>query len=156
MKEATNVSFNRITLSEGCGEEKMRFNALIPELSVTDIEKSKWFYIELLGFKLEYEREDDKFIFVSLEEETQMMLEEINGHWDTGELKHPFGRGINFQIDIKDLQPVIDRLRKQNIPLFREPTVSKYKSNDTTFIQKEFLVQDPDGYLLRFSQEMAG
>lgn len=48
----------------------MRFNALIPELSVTDIEKSKWFYIELLGFKLEYEREDDKFIFVSLEEET--------------------------------------------------------------------------------------
>ncbi|MCP1531076.1 bleomycin resistance protein [Bacillus pumilus] len=156
MKEATNVSFNRITLSEGCGEEKMRFNALIPELSVTDIEKSKWFYIELLGFKLEYEREDDKFIFVSLEEETQMMLEEINGHWDTGELKHPFGRGINFQIDIKDVQPVIDRLRKQNIPLFREPTVSKYKSNDTTFIQKEFLVQDPDGYLLRFSQEMAG
>nr|WP_189286545.1 VOC family protein [Bacillus pumilus] len=137
----------------------MRFNALIPELSVTAIEKSKWFYIELielLGFKLEYEREDDKFIFVSLEEETQMMLEEINGHWDTGELKHPFGRGINFQIDIKDVQPVIDRLRKQNIPLFREPTVSKYKSNDTTFIQKEFLVQDPDGYLLRFSQEMAG
>ncbi|MDR6749067.1 catechol 2,3-dioxygenase-like lactoylglutathione lyase family enzyme [Bacillus pumilus] len=156
MKEATNGSFNRITLSEGCGEEKMRFNALIPELSVTNIEKSKWFYIELLGFKLEYEREDDKFIFVSLEEETQMMLEEINGHWDTGELKHPFGRGINFQIDIKDVQPVIDRLRKQNIPLFREPTVSKYKSNDTTFIQKEFLVQDPDGYLLRFSQEMAG
>ncbi|WP_429783298.1 bleomycin resistance protein [Bacillus zhangzhouensis] len=156
MREATNGSFNRITLSEGCGEEKMRFNALIPELSVTDIEKSKWFYIELLGFKLEYEREDDKFIFVSLEEETQMMLEEINGHWDTGELKHPFGRGINFQIDIEDVQPVIDRLRKQNIPLFREPTVSKYKSNDTTFIQKEFLVQDPDGYLLRFSQEMAG
>ncbi|WP_437435413.1 bleomycin resistance protein [Bacillus pumilus] len=156
MREATNGSFNRITLSEGCGEEKMRFNALIPELSVTDIEKSKWFYIELLGFKLEYEREDDKFIFVSLEEETQMMLEEINGHWDTGELKYPFGRGINFQIDIEDVQPVIDRLRKQNIPLFREPTVSKYKSNDTTFIQKEFLVQDPDGYLLRFSQEMAG
>ncbi|WP_438824732.1 bleomycin resistance protein [Bacillus pumilus] len=155
MKETTNGSFNRITLSEGCGEEKMRFNALIPELSVTDIEKSKWFYIELLGFKLEYEREDDKFIFVSLEEETQMMLEEINGHWDTGELKYPFGRGINFQIDIEDVQPVIDRLRKQNIPLFREPTVSKYKSNDTTFIQKEFLVQDPDGYLLRFSQEMA-
>ena len=134
----------------------MRFNALIPELSVTDIEKSKWFYIDLLGFKLEYEREGDKFLFVSLEEETQMMLEEINGYWDTGELKYPFGRGINFQIDIKNIQPVIDRLRKKKHPLFREPTVSKYKSNDTTFIQKEFLVQDPDGYLLRFSQEMEG
>ncbi|WP_303971232.1 VOC family protein [Sporosarcina ureae] len=133
----------------------MRFNALIPELSVTDIEKSKWFYIELLGFKLEYERVDDKFVFVSLEGEAQMMLEEINGHWGTGELKRPFGRGVNFQIDMEDIQPVIDRLKKHNITLFREPTVSKYKGNDTIFIQKEFLVQDPDGYLLRFTQEMA-
>jgi len=132
----------------------MKFNALIPELSVTDIRKSKWFYIELLGFKLEYERVDDKFVFISLEEETQIMLEEINGHWDTGELIRPFGRGINFQIDMEDIQPVIESLKKQNIPLFRELTVSEYKSNDTTFIQKEFLVQDPDGYLLRFSQEV--
>ena len=134
----------------------MKFNALIPELSVTDIETSKRFYTELLGFKIEYERVDDKFVFISLEDETQMMLEEMNGHWDTGELKRPFGRGINFQIDIEDLQPVLDRLKKQNIPLFREPVVSKYKSNATTFIQKEFLVQDPDGYLLRFTQEMEG
>lgn len=133
----------------------MRFNALIPELSVTDIEKSKWFYIKLLGFKLEYERVDDKFIFVSLEDETQLMLEEINGHWETGELKYPLGRGVNFQIDTKDIHPIMDRLEKQNIPLFRELTVSTYKSNNTTFIQKEFLVQDPDGYLLRFSQEIA-
>lgn len=132
----------------------MKFNALIPELSVTDIEKSKCFYIDLLGFKLEYEREGDKFIFVSLEEETQIMLEEINGYWNTGELKYPFGRGINFQIDIKNIQSIIDCLRKQKYPLFREPTVSKYKSNDTVFIQREFLVQDPDGYLLRFSQEI--
>lgn len=132
----------------------MKFNALIPELSVTDIRKSKWFYIELLGFKLEYERVDDKFVFISLEEETQIMLEEINGHWDTGELIRPFGRGINFQIDMEDIQPVIESLKKQNIPLFRELTVSEYKSNDTTFIQKEFLVQGPDGYLLRFSQEV--
>lgn len=133
----------------------MKFNALIPELTVTDIEKTKWFYIELLGFKLEYEREGDKFIFVSLEE-TQIMLEEINGHWETGGLKYPFGRGINFQIEIENIHPIIDRLREHKIPLFREPTVSKYKGNDTIFIQKEFLVQDPDGYLLRFSQEVEG
>lgn len=43
--------------------ENIKFNALVPELSVTDIERSKWFYIELLGFNLEYEREADKFIY---------------------------------------------------------------------------------------------
>lgn len=138
---------------QGLGVENVKFNALVPELSVTDIERSKWFYIELLGFNLEYEREADKFIYISSEEGAQMMLEEINGHWDTAELERPFGRGINFQIDIKDIEPVLDRLKKQNIPLFREPTITQYKSNERTFIQKEFLVQDPDGYLLRFSQE---
>lgn len=40
------------------------------------------------------------------------MLEEINGHWITSELKPPFGRGINFQIDIQDIQSVIDRSTK--------------------------------------------
>ena len=41
----------------------MRFNSLIPELSVRNIEKSKNFYINILGFKLEYERIKDKFAF---------------------------------------------------------------------------------------------
>ncbi|MGL5574585.1 MAG: hypothetical protein ACRDCW_03410 [Sarcina sp.] len=39
----------------------MRFNSLILELSVINIEESKKFYINILGFKLEYERVNDKF-----------------------------------------------------------------------------------------------
>ena len=34
----------------------MRFNSLIPELSVTDVEKSKVFYLNL-GFEIKYQRE---------------------------------------------------------------------------------------------------
>ena len=41
----------------------MKYNDLIPELVVSDIEKSKEFYINHLGFKIEYEREEDKFFF---------------------------------------------------------------------------------------------
>ena len=44
----------------------MKFNSLIPELSVSNIKKSKDFYINILGFKLEYERVEDKFAFLSL------------------------------------------------------------------------------------------
>ena len=43
-----------------------KFNSLIPELSVKSIEESKRFYIDILGFKLEYERPEDKFAFLSL------------------------------------------------------------------------------------------
>ncbi|WP_164215749.1 VOC family protein [Virgibacillus sp. YIM 98842] len=130
----------------------MKFNALIPELSVKDIEKSKWFYIEILGFKLEYERKNDKFAFLSFDE-AQIMLEEMNGYWNTGKLEYPFGRGINFQIIADNIQPIVDRLIQNEIHLFREPAVNEYKTNETVFKEKEFLVQDPDGYLLRFSED---
>ena len=63
----------------------MKFNSLIPELTVTDIERTRDFYLNILGFKLEYERPENKFIFVSLEG-NQMMLEQENGHWSVGEL----------------------------------------------------------------------
>lgn len=44
----------------------MDFNKFIPELSVKDINISKQFYIDIIGFKLEYERKENKFIFISL------------------------------------------------------------------------------------------
>lgn len=129
----------------------MKFNSLIPELSVSDIDVSKRFYMDILGFRLEYERTDDQFAFLSFEG-SQLMLEQINGYWRTGELKKPFGRGVNFQIGTRSIAAVLDRLHANNIPLFREPTQNSYACNGTNLVLKEFLVQDPDGYLLRFSQ----
>lgn len=131
----------------------MKFNALVPELSVTDIEQSKSFYTKLLGFQLEYERKNDKFAFLSLNN-AQLMLEEMNGHWETGVLEYPLGRGVNFQIIVEDIQPIVSRLNQHAISLFREPFVSEYTTGDTNIKEIEFLVQDPDGYLLRFSQEV--
>ncbi len=132
----------------------MKFNTLIPELSVKDMKKSKWFYIKILGFQLEYERTNDKFAFLSLNG-AQIMIEEINGYWNTGLLEYPFGRGINFQIIVDDIQPIVGRLNQNEILLFRKSTVSEYKSNEKVIKEIEFLVQDPDGYLLRFSQEIS-
>ncbi len=44
----------------------MKFNVLIPELTVPDIEKTKKFHIDILGLKIEFERLEDKFIFLPL------------------------------------------------------------------------------------------
>jgi catechol 2,3-dioxygenase-like lactoylglutathione lyase family enzyme len=125
----------------------MEFNKLIPELSVKDIQKSKTFYLDVLGFQLNYERIEDQFAFISLNG-AQMMIEQCNGHWQTGELEYPYGRGINFQIEIDNIEVLLQNLKKHNIPLFRDLMTNSYSE----FTQKEFIVQDPDGYLLRFSQ----
>lgn len=129
----------------------MKFNGIIPELSVSSIIESKKFYIDILGFHLEYERVIDKFAFLSYGE-AQIMIEEINGHWNTGELQYPLGRGINFQIDTDDVDKIVYSLKQNNIKLFREIMENKYECNHEVIVDKEILVQDPDGYLLRFSQ----
>ncbi|MGL5087241.1 MAG: bleomycin resistance protein [Clostridium sp.] len=126
----------------------MEFNKLIPELSVLNIEESKKFYIEILGFKLEYERVEDKFAFLSLGD-IQIMIEEVNGYWNTAELKYPFGRGINFQMKVSNIDEIRNNLVKNNIELFRDITLSEYECNGKIIVQKEFLVQDLNGYLLR-------
>ena len=128
----------------------MKFNPLIPELSVRDIERTRHFYIDVLGFKVEYERPENKFIFVSLDE-CQLMLEQINGNWSVGELEYPFGRGINLEMTVQDVEGLYQRVLDHQIPVFKELTVHQYRENDEIIIQKEFLLQDPDGYLLRFT-----
>ncbi|AOH56656.1 hypothetical protein ABE28_019995 [Peribacillus muralis] len=46
----------------------MKYKALVPELSVANISESKKFYLDVLGFHLEYERVENKFAFLSLGE----------------------------------------------------------------------------------------
>ena len=127
----------------------MNFNKLIPELSVSDINKTREFYVDILGFKICYERPEDKFIFVE-KDGNQIMLEQINGNWNVGKMEYPFGRGINFEMTISDVDAVYERIEKAGIKLFRKMEVKDYECGDETVHQKQFLVQDPDGYLLRF------
>ena len=128
----------------------MKFNPLIPELSVSDIERTKRFYIDVLGFKIEYERPENLFVFVS-KDNCQLMLEQVNGNWSVGELVYPFGRGINLEMTVSDVDALYQRVLENQIPVFRELTVNEYRENDSVIIQKQFLIQDPDGYLLRFT-----
>lgn len=131
----------------------MKFNGLIPELSVRDFNISIHFYKELLGFKIEYERKESNFAFLSLGE-SQIMLEQINGNWETAELIYPFGRGINFQIEVEDVTEIYIKLKNNNYPIKIEMQENWYRADKKLFGSKEFLVMDPDGYLLRFAQSL--
>ena len=77
-----------------------------------------------------------------------------NDDWLTWELEHPFGRGINFQIELSDIAPLYERLKAANHPFFRDVKDVWYDTPDTSSGQREFLIQDPDGYLLRFCQAL--
>ncbi len=128
----------------------MDFNNLIPELSVFDILQTKNFYEEL-GFKIEYERQEEKFVFMSFQD-SQFMFEQIHDEgWNTGELTYPLGRGINFSIAVDDIENLYTLVKSKRLEIYKKLTKSVYLVNGIEEIQMEFLIQDPNGYLLRFT-----
>ena len=130
------------------------WNPLVPELSVSDLEISLHFYLAM-GFSIRFRREKPPFAYLELGQ-AQIMLEQIHEEaWISGDLQPPFGRGTNFQIEVENALSMANQANDFNIPLFRPIreiwyTVSQNKEEG----QIEFLVQDPDGYLLRFSQPL--
>ena len=128
----------------------MDFNNLIPELSVFDILQTKNFYEEL-GFNIEYERQEEKFVFMSFQD-SQFMFEQIHDEgWNTGELIYPLGRGINFSIAVDDIENLYTLVKSKRLEIYKKLTKSVYLVNGIEEIQMEFLIQDPNGYLLRFT-----
>ena len=134
----------------------MNWNQMIPEFDVFSLEESLNFYTKLIGFHIEYDRKEDKFAFLQLEN-VQIMLQEIdieNNKWGTGKLEYPLGVGINFQIEVPNIDEIYNKLKKVNYKIFVEIEDNWYRKENKLIGCREFLVQDPNGYLLRFSQDL--
>lgn len=85
------------------------------------------------------------------------MLEEADpdaGQWLAAPLSKPFGRGINLQIDVVAVAPTIQKLGEAGYFLYRECSDTWYRANDVEIGQREFIVQDPDGYLIRLVEHL--
>ena len=132
----------------------LEFNKNIPELSVTILENSLKFY-KTIGFKIEYDRPENKFAFVSLGE-IQFMLQEISDDdkWELTPLSYPFGNGINFQLEVENVCKIYKNLKEKNYKITFDIEENWYRQDNRLLGNKEFLIQDPDGYLLRFSEDL--
>jgi len=140
--------------------------ALTPELNVRDLTKSLDFYVRLLGFSVQFERIDEGVAAITLGG-ASLMLEQIDTFnevsdrefvedrkWITGKLEHPFGRGLNFQIHVTDLDVVHNRLLKSNYPIKFPMEERWYRVNSQMIGVRQFMVMDPDGFLLRFDKRI--
>ncbi|MEQ6898833.1 VOC family protein [Microbacterium sp. KR10-403] len=130
---------------------------LVPELLVSDIRASIDFWCGLCGFEIAYERPEERFAYIT-RGSAHVMLEEcgVGRNWLTGDLVQPFGRGVNFQIGVAEIDPIVSVLRDAGVAIFMEPETKWYRVSDTEEAGvHQFLVTDPDGYLIRF-QTSAG
>ena len=125
---------------------------LVPELLVSDVTASLRFWRDLCGFGVAFERPGEGFAYLD-RDGAQVMLEERGRgrNWMTGAMEAPFGRGINFQVGVREIEPILASLAAAGWPLFMAPEVKWYRTGDVETGVHQFLVQDPDGYLVRFS-----
>ncbi len=129
---------------------------MVPELSISDYEKTLEFYTKILGFIVEYDRVEEGFAYLSLGE-AQIMIDQIGKTrtWMSGCFEYPLGRGVNFQIRVEEgIDPMLLRLSQNNVKLFMEPEEKWYRKGTYEVGNRQFIVQDPDGYLLRFFEEL--
>ena len=131
----------------------MDFQPLVPELSVSNFEKSLSFYTEVLKFRVEFQRPEHGFAFLSYQG-CQLMITQEHGTWKTGALEFPYGRGINLAMLVDKIDVLLQLLQEHGYPLFAGPAEHWYRQGEILLGRREFLVMDPDGYLLRFAQSL--
>jgi len=110
-----------------------------------------------LGFRVVYERRNSRFAFLE-REGAQVMIEEPTEPDRVllaAELAFPLGRGVNLQIEVGDVVELHNSVLASGAPVFLELEEREYQRLEDAVRVRQFVVQDPDGYLLRFSQDLA-
>lgn len=126
--------------------------SLTPELYVSDLEASLDFYCGLIGFEMEYARPEERFAYLKRGNVSLMLEEPIGRTWLAGPLERPFGRGVNLQIMVEDVQALYAICQSAEANLLLALETKAYQRRDDTVSQTQFVVQDPDGYLIRLAQ----
>jgi catechol 2,3-dioxygenase-like lactoylglutathione lyase family enzyme len=129
---------------------------LVPELDVADLDRSLAFYIGVLGFRVLFDRPEERFAYLDLAG-VHLMLEEAAGpgrRFRTAPLEHPFGRGMNLMIEVPEVDRLYDRVKIAGFTIVIPLEERWYRQDDVENGLRQFVVADPDGYLLRFSADL--
>jgi catechol 2,3-dioxygenase-like lactoylglutathione lyase family enzyme len=129
---------------------------LIPELDVSDLACSLKFYVDVAGFSVLYDRPEERFVFLDLDG-ARLMLEEAAGsgrRFRTAPLERPYGRGVNFQIEVANVDVLHERVRRAGFDPVIPIEERWYRRSAMELGNRQFAVADPDGYLLRFFSDL--
>jgi catechol 2,3-dioxygenase-like lactoylglutathione lyase family enzyme len=129
--------------------------ALVPELLVRSLADSLDFWCRHCGFAVLYDRPDEGFAYIGSGTAHVMLEQEgVGRNWVPAPLDRPLGRGVNLQVSVPSMQRLVETLRRADWPLFMEPERKSYRIGRSEVSVEQFLVQDPDGYLIRFQSSL--
>lgn len=129
---------------------------LTPELDVTDLDAALKVYVDVFGFCVLATRSEERFVYLDLEG-AHLMLEEASGpgrRFRTGPLERPYGRGINLQIRVADVNALYGRTERSGLRVIVPIEERWYRQGEVERGNRQFVVSDADGYLLRFFSDL--
>jgi catechol 2,3-dioxygenase-like lactoylglutathione lyase family enzyme len=129
---------------------------LVPELDVADLDQSLAFYVGVVGFRVLFDRPEERFAYLD-RAGVHLMLEEAAGpgrRFRTAPLEHPYGRGVNFMIEVQEIERLHRRVQTGGFQIVIPLEERWYRENQIENGQRQFVVADPDGYLLRFFTDL--
>ncbi len=124
------------------------------EIMVTDFDRSCSFWTGVLQFDVAYLRPAQKFAYLHRADGAQMMLYQRDGDWETGPMQVPFGRGAVIQVAVADVDALAAHITAQGVSFYVSLREKWRDWGDRMGGQREFLVQDPDGYLVMVFQRI--
>jgi catechol 2,3-dioxygenase-like lactoylglutathione lyase family enzyme len=130
---------------------------VVPELIVSDFVQSLKFYMEVLGFKQLYDRPEEAFAYLDRDGAQIMIVQhdaEDERSWIAAELAQPYGRGMNLEIEVEDVDALHASCVRHGARIFLALEEKWYRRDALLLGMRQFIVLDPDGYLLRLSQSL--
>ena len=130
---------------------------LVPELLVSNFAQSLRFYKEVLGFKQLYDRPEEVFAYLDRDGAQIMIVQHEVGDerpWIAGQLVQPFGRGMNLEIEVEEVEALHASCLRHGARIFLPVEEKWYRREALLLGVRQFIVLDPDGYLLRLSQSL--
>ncbi len=110
----------------------------------------------MLGFSCHVSRPEERFAYL-VREGVHLMLEEAAGpgrRFHTAPLEYPFGRGMNLQIEVSDVDTLYASVQQAGLSVVIPLEERWYRQDQTEAGNRQFVVADPDGYLLRFFRDL--
>lgn len=125
--------------------------SLVPELLVSDLQRSVDVYTGLFGFGLDHVAAERIAVLALGGEQLVLRQYRPDDPLVVAELTTPFGRGVTINVRTADPKVVYEALREKKFPLVVPMEISELEDGGERYTQTSFVVADPDGYLLRFS-----
>ena len=122
---------------------------VVPELACADLERSLAFYVDVLGWRVLWEKPEQRFCYMDLLGANFILQER-----PTEAVTVRTGVDAILPVKVEDLEALYARVLAAGIEAHGPLEERWYPRAGATYGERQFYVIDPDGHRLRFVQDI--